>query len=592
VIHAIALSRDVAAAAAVLALVAVAVAVHLWRLNRRASAAAGELHASRERYRALASHLPDVSVLIFDRDLRYTLVEGGALTRHGWRREEIEGRLVTEALPHERAQALVPLYRAALAGEATETQMHGVRGGLYHVDVVPVRGTGGAIVAGMTVLRDITERKLLEGHQELLFAMLAELSDQLTIADGDGDLLRFDEEQHRLGTVAADRGVDPLDWPEHLGVAEVDGAPATAAMLPLYRALHGEVVQAAELVTTGGRRLHVSARPVVGPEGESLGAVGAGVDVTDHHEALSLLRESERRYRTVVGGVRDTVFQTDLEGRWTFLGGGFEQATGYVAAELTGRRCWDIVHPDDRMTHARAFAPLIAGEVAFVRHRHRVVTASGAVRWAEARAQLMHGEDGAPECIGGVIEDVTDEHRAQQYGSAERAVLDLLSGADSVTAAMPSILEALCRHLDWDLAELWTPDEDGDRLVVSGGWRRDRGPRTAFELKASEVSFEMGDGLPGLAWAQRSPVWSPDISADHALPRRAEAELAGMRSAMALPIAKGREPLAVVLFVSREPREAAPGMERLLESIAAHVASSSSAPGCWSSCARPPAPTR
>jgi len=41
---------------------------------------------------------------------------------------------------------------------------------------------------------------------------------------------------------------------------------------------------------------------------------------------------------------------------------------------------------------------------------------------------------------------------------------------------------------------------------------------------------------------------------------------------MALPIAKGREPLAVVLFVSREPREAAPGMERLLESIAAHVA--------------------
>jgi len=139
---------------------------------------------------------------------------------------------------------------------------------------------------------------------------------------------------------------------------------------------------------------------------------------------------------------------------------------------------------------------------------------------------------------------------------------------------MPSILEALCRHLDWDLAELWTPDEDGDRLVVSGGWRRDRGPRTAFELKASEVSFEMGDGLPGLAWAQRSPVWSPDISADDGAPdgRRAEAELAGMRSAMALPIAKGREPLAVVLFVSREPREAAPGMERLLESIAAHVA--------------------
>ena len=149
--------------------------------------------------------------------------------------------------------------------------------------------------------------------------------------------------------------MDPLDWPRHLGVAEVDGQPATAASVPLYRALHGEVVEDAEVVTEDGRRLHVTARPVVGPDGESIGAVGAGVDVTEQREALGRARESERRYRTVVDGVRDTVFQTDLEGRWTFLGGGFEHATGYDAAAMTGRRCWDIVHPEDRMTHARAF---------------------------------------------------------------------------------------------------------------------------------------------------------------------------------------------------------------------------------------------
>ena len=88
-----------------------------------------ELHESRERYRALAAHLPDVSVLVFDRDLRFTLVEGAALERHGWRREELEGRLVDEAVPPARAAALVPLYRAALAGAATSAEMQGVRGG-------------------------------------------------------------------------------------------------------------------------------------------------------------------------------------------------------------------------------------------------------------------------------------------------------------------------------------------------------------------------------------------------------------------------------------------------------------------------------
>ncbi len=571
-VHALALGWDLAAFAGALAVVAAAAAVHLWRLTRRAGVAVAELHASRERYRALAAHLPDVSVLVFDRDLRFTIVEGAALARHGWRREELEGRLLSEALPAERAEELAPIYRDALAGTPHSGEIRGVRGGIYRYDVVPVSDAAGAIVGGMNVVRDVTERKLLEGRQELLGAVMAELAGSLQICDPDGSLLRFDERERRLGTVDGDRGVDPLDWAAHLGIRTVDGRPATAADVPLYRALHGAEVDGVEVVTDGDRLLHVTARPVLGPDGASLGALAASVDVTEHRAAAALLRESEQRHRTVVDGVRDTVFQTDLEGRWTFLGGGLESATGHRPADLVGRPCWDLVHPEDRIAHARAFGPLIVGEVDFVRHRHRVVTASGAVRWAEVRAQLLRGEDGAPDSIAGVIEDVTDEHRAQQCGAAERAVLDLLSGAHDTASAMPSILEALCRHLDWDLAELWTPDDDGDRLVVTGGWRRDRGPRSAFELRAGELSFEMGDGLPGQAWAQRRPVWSPDMSADERLPRRAEAAASGLRSAMALPIAKGQEPLAVVLFVSRERREPAPGMERLLESIASHIA--------------------
>ena len=569
---ALALGWDVAALAGALALAAAATAVHLWRLTRRAGAAMAALHTSRERYRALAAHLPDVSVLVFDRDLRFTLVEGAALARHGWRREELEGRLVAEAVPPARAAELLPLYRDALAGTPRSGAMRGVRGGDYRFDIVPVRDAAGAIVGGMNVVRDVTERKLLEGRQELLGAVMAQLAGSLLICDQDGNLLRFDERERRLGTVDDDRGVDPLDWPAHLGVREVDGRTASAAGVPLYRALHGAAVDGAEVVTDGGRLLHVTARPVAAPDGSSLGAVAASVDVTEHRTAVTLMRESERRYRSVVDGVRDTVFQTDLDGRWTFLGGGFEAATGYRAAELAGRLCWDIVHPEDRVAHARAFGPLLSGECGFVRHRHRVVTASGAVRRAEVRAQLMRGEDGEPECIAGVVEDVTDEHRAQQYGAAERAVLDLLASAQDMTSTLPSILEALCRHLDWDLAELWTPDDGGELLVVSGGWRRDRGPRTAFELRAGELAFEMGDGLPGQAWAQRRPVWSPDVATDLRLPRRADAAAAGLRSAMALPVAKGQEPLAVVLFVSRERREPMPGMDRLLESIASHIA--------------------
>ena len=203
------------------------------------------------------------------------------------------------------------------------------------------------------------------------------------------------------------------------------------------------------------------------------------------------------------------------------------------------------MHPEDRIAHARAFGPLISGETAFVRHRHRVVTASGAVRWAEVRAQLMLSEDGEPECIAGVIEDVTDEHRAQQYGSAERAVLDLLAGASDKNlgdaldprGALPPPRLGPRRALDARRrpATAWSSPAAGAATAA-------RAPRSSSS--AGGLPTRWATACPGLAWAQRTPVWSPDISADERLPRRAEAAESGLRSAMALPIAKGQEPLA------------------------------------------------
>ena len=409
--------------------------------------------------------------------------------------------------------------------------------------------------------RDAEQRRALEQRHELLRAVLSELSGDVVACDASGRLLLGSE---------ADEGVDPLDWAQHLGIVAIDGRPPTPADVPLYRALHGATVEHAELTVSrdgGLRTLHVTARPVA----ERLGAVMTVADVTEMRATQARLRESEERYRTVIEGVRDTVFQTDLSGRWRFLGGGFEAATGFRPEEMVGRLCWDLVHPDDRTAHARAFAPLAAGDVSFIRHRHRVVTATGAVRWAEARAQLLRTEAGAPAGIAGVIEDVSDEHRAQQYASAERAVLDVLAGAAEPRDAMPAILEALGRHLDWDLAELWTPDEAGEHLVAAGTWRAAAGALSEFERRREGMALEIGDGLPGQAWAQRCPVWSPDISADARLPRSDAAAASGLRSALALPVAVGPEVVAVALFASGERREPETSMDRLLEAIASHI---------------------
>ncbi len=123
----------------------------------------------------------------------------------------------------------------------------------------------------------------------------------------------------------------------------------------------------------------------------------------------------------------------------------------------------DIVHPADRAAHARAFAPLISGEVEEVRHRHRYLTAEGVTRWADVRARLARDADGFPHGAAGVIEDVTGRHRTQQYEAAEQAIVDVLMRAEDLESGVGRAARGLCRHLDWDLAELWTLDADARR---------------------------------------------------------------------------------------------------------------------------------
>ena len=51
-------------------------------------------------YRTLIKHYPNGSVFLFDRDLRYTLVDGQGLAAVGLSKEQLEGKTLWEVLRH------------------------------------------------------------------------------------------------------------------------------------------------------------------------------------------------------------------------------------------------------------------------------------------------------------------------------------------------------------------------------------------------------------------------------------------------------------------------------------------------------------
>jgi diguanylate cyclase (GGDEF)-like protein/PAS domain S-box-containing protein len=116
----------------------------------------------RDRSSRLATEsFPNGALLLFDRRLRHTFAAGRGLRAMGLSARECEGTTVLELFPPETSTVLEPAYRAALEGRESAFELpHGERDHLHRV--VPVRDRDGAIVAGMLVAQDITERKTHE----------------------------------------------------------------------------------------------------------------------------------------------------------------------------------------------------------------------------------------------------------------------------------------------------------------------------------------------------------------------------------------------------------------------------------------------
>lgn len=126
------------------------------------------------RHSQIIRHLPDVTVILFDRDLRYLAIEGPALERAGWRREELEGKTLDEALPPESASALGLILSAVLAGHERHFDFGSSRNDLiFRIVAEPVRDDVGAIVGAIVVARDVTEQRLSEGASHAEPAMPA-----------------------------------------------------------------------------------------------------------------------------------------------------------------------------------------------------------------------------------------------------------------------------------------------------------------------------------------------------------------------------------------------------------------------------------
>jgi diguanylate cyclase (GGDEF)-like protein/PAS domain S-box-containing protein len=112
---------------------------------------------------------------------------------------------------------------------------------------------------------------------------------------------------------------------------------------------------------------------------------------------------------SVLDKLQDVVFQTDLNGCWTFLNAAWSTLTGFSIEETLHQPWQDFIHPEDRPDRQQVFQSVLnqssSGSTA-LQLRH--TTKTGEIRWVEAHCQPLLDERGQVIGTTGTLFDITE----------------------------------------------------------------------------------------------------------------------------------------------------------------------------------------
>jgi PAS domain S-box-containing protein len=329
----------------------------------------------------------------------------------------------------------------------------------------------------------------------------------------------------------------------------VDGAPDEEIMEHF-----GKWARKSELVEGGyeaeiffpdlgeqGQWLFFTSAPLVDETGKIVGAIETFQDVTRRRLAEDALRQSERRFRTLLDFVPYPIAVFNMKGYPTYLNPGFTQVFGWTLDELRGRKIPFV--PQEAKQETLVNLERLYKEKILLRHESRRLTKSGRILDFSIRAAVYSESGEKPSGVIAIFRDITQEKRIARTNEAMLRISMALPKYPALEDLLDYVNSEVNRLLDSEGCVVILLDDEKQELFVIGAAY----DATDTQKRVKETRFSMDQLVAGRVIQTGESLIVSDTSKDRRLHEERDRRLGYKTRNLALVPLRSRDRIIGVL---------------------------------------------
>jgi PAS domain S-box-containing protein len=360
-------------------------------------------------YRELFNNVAD-AVYIQDKEGTFLDVNEGAVKMYGYPREVLIGKNpIFVAAPGKNDFATISnMIDLAYSGEPQQFEFWGLRsnGEIFLKEVRIINGTYFGKKVLIAMAHDITNRKQAEialQDSERRYRELIELAvDGILLGSPDGIIIGANTYMQKL----TGRSLDKLIGIKINELFSYNALKNTPLRYDLLR--KGETVfSERDILRPDGTTIPIEMHTKMMPDGSYQSIYR---DVTERKRAEETLRESEIKFKSLVESTSDMIWETSIEGKFTYVSPQFENLLGYTPADAIGKSPFDFIEDENMSGIISQSDSIVNAAIPFSSFINRYKHRNGETLYFETSGVPVQDNQGKLIGYRGISRDVTKRH--------------------------------------------------------------------------------------------------------------------------------------------------------------------------------------